>query len=56
MNDKLIGKYNKEIMTRSAFIKQKLDSYEEQLTKLLPAEGYELEYEDLFDNIREALC
>ncbi len=55
MTKKLIGSYNKKLISRDKFINKVLKSYKKQLILLLPEEDYELQYEDLFEQVKKIL-
>jgi len=55
MSNKLIGSYNKKLMTRSQFINKTLKSFRKELEKLLPEENYELIYEHILESVKELL-
>lgn len=55
MTNKIIGNYQKKLITRDKFIKKVLKSYRKQLNSLLPEKAYELEFEDLLEQITSLL-
>ncbi len=55
MKTKFVGSYNKKLIKRDAFINKVLKSYKKQLILLLPEEDFELQYEDLFEQVKKVL-
>ena len=45
-----------EKITREEFLEEKFESFKKQLEKYLPKEDYKLQFEELFNDIRELIC
>ena len=49
-------KSNNSIITRKKYINARLKSFKIQLEKWLPEKAYKLEFDDIFNNVKETLC